>query len=58
MHHDWRQAGIEPAIEDMLADPIVHAIMRRDRIGEHDVRAAIARARGTATHSPRARTAR
>jgi len=43
---DWRRAGIEPTIDDMLADPIVHALMRCDRIGEHDVRAAIARALG------------
>ncbi len=45
MQQDWRHAGIEPAIDDMLADPIVHAIMRRDGIGEGEVRAAIAHAR-------------
>jgi hypothetical protein len=45
VQHNWRQAGIEPAIEEMLADPIVHAIWRRDRIGETEVRQAIARAR-------------
>lgn len=45
MHQNWRQAGIEPAIEEMFTDPIVHAIWRRDRIGETEVRQAIARAR-------------
>ena len=48
MQQDWRQAGIEPAIDNMLADPIVHAVMRRDGLQEVDIRAVIARA------SPRA----
>lgn len=52
MHQDWRRAGPEPAIDDMLADPIIHAVMRRDRIGESDVRAAIARARGVLPAEP------
>lgn len=41
----WRHAGIEPSLDDMLADPIVHAVMRRDGIGEREVRLAIAHAR-------------
>ena len=45
MNDTWRHAGTEPAIDDMLADPIVHAVMRRDGIGEGEVRAALARAR-------------
>ena len=32
----------EPAIDEMLKDPIVRLVMRRDGIGEADVRAAIA----------------
>jgi hypothetical protein len=32
----------EPAIDDMLDDPIVRLVMRRDGITERDVRAAIA----------------
>ena len=49
MTNDWRHAGIEPAIDEMLADPIVLAVMRRDRIGEQDVRRAMAQARPGAT---------
>ena len=45
MNDTWRHAGNEPAIDDMLADPIVHAVMRRDGIGEGEVRAALAHAR-------------
>lgn len=26
----WSEAGQEPKIEDLMADPIVHLVMRRD----------------------------
>lgn len=32
----------EPSVDDLLRDPIVHILMRHDRITEADVRAAIA----------------
>ena len=32
----------EPALDDVLNDPIVHLVMRRDGIGVAEVRAAIA----------------
>ena len=35
----------EPPIDEMLADPIVRLVMRRDRIGPGEVRAAIEAAR-------------
>jgi hypothetical protein len=35
----------EPALDEVLADPIVHLVMRRDGIGPGEVRAAIERAR-------------
>lgn len=45
----------EPPIHEMLADPIVHLVMRRDNLGPADVRAAIERGRaalhGQAPHS-------
>lgn len=28
----WLEAGEEPALVDLLADPMVHAVMRRDSI--------------------------
>ena len=35
-------AGIEPALADLLADPVLHALLARDRLSLDDVRAAIA----------------
>ena len=32
----------EPTLDDVLDDPVVHLLMRRDGIGEAEVRAAIA----------------
>lgn len=32
----------EPLLEDVLADPIVHSVMRRDRVGLDDLRTLIA----------------
>jgi len=44
MTADRRWAGCEPALDDMLADPIVRAVMARDGICEHDLRRLVARA--------------
>lgn len=38
-------AGIEPPLRELLADPIVHAVMRRDRIGPDHVWSAVRAAR-------------
>jgi len=35
----------EPEIDEVLSDPIVHLVMRRDRIGMAEVRAAVDGAR-------------
>jgi len=40
---DWLTG--EPRIRDMLSDPIVHLVMRRDNLGPTDVWTAIDRAR-------------
>jgi hypothetical protein len=32
--HGYEEAGIEPSIAEVLAEPIVHAVMRRDSISE------------------------
>jgi hypothetical protein len=41
----WNAAGPEPALEDLLYDPIVELLMRRDRIGRDDIRRAVDYAR-------------
>jgi hypothetical protein len=28
----WLEAGKEPALVDLLADPVMHAVMRRDSV--------------------------
>jgi hypothetical protein len=28
----WGRPGVEPALSDVLADPLVHAVMRRDGV--------------------------
>ena len=37
----WTQGGIEPLIDELLSDPIVVAVMRRDGLRPEDVRAAL-----------------
>lgn len=37
----WEHAGIEPAIDEMLHDPIVVTLMRRDRITREQIEALI-----------------
>ena len=39
----WREAGREPPLNDVLADPIVQALMRRDGISEARLRDIICR---------------
>lgn len=41
----WRCAGVEPALGDLLNDPLTALVMRRDGIGRDDVMAAVAEAR-------------
>ncbi len=33
----WSEAGREPRIEDLMADPIVHLVMRRDGLTANQV---------------------
>lgn len=42
---DWSSAGIEPRVQEILEDPIVRLVMRRDRLAAADVRAVIDEAR-------------
>ena len=57
MTQDYREAGVEPSVEDLMSDPIVHLILRRDRITPADTWAAVTDARRS-LHRQRARTAR
>ena len=38
----YERAGIEPDFQELLADPILHAVMARDGITEETVRAVLA----------------
>jgi len=49
--NDWMRSGTEPALDEMLGDPIVMALMRRDGVTERHVRDLVARARGRRSHS-------
>ncbi len=39
---DYARGGIEPPLREMLADPVVHAVMRRDRVQHHESRVVLA----------------
>ena len=43
--HPWSAGGCEPRLDEVLADPIVHQIMRRDGVAPDDLRTHIARVR-------------
>jgi hypothetical protein len=38
----WREAGDEPGLGDVLADPLIHLVMKRDGLLRADLEAAIA----------------
>ena len=40
----WQNAGEEPALADVLADPLVHQVMRRDGVSFQQLQTVIARA--------------
>ena len=41
----YEKPGQEPCLEDVLADPIVHAVMRRDRVTVHELQSVIGTAK-------------
>jgi hypothetical protein len=41
----WQEAGVEPDLCDVLADPLVHAVMRRDGVSQAQLRHVVTRAR-------------
>jgi hypothetical protein len=42
---NWAHSGVEPKLDDVIADPIVHMVMRRDNVTSADLLRMIARAR-------------
>lgn len=48
----WSEAGVEPAVEELLSDPIVLLIMKRDGLSVGDVRRSIGAAHGGPVGSP------
>lgn len=44
-HHAYSAAGIEPTIAEMLSEPIVRAVMRRDSVDDATIVRVIAEAR-------------
>ncbi len=44
-HHAWREAGKEPSLREVLADPLVHLVMRRDGVTLTQLEAVLARAK-------------
>lgn len=45
MSHHYQQAGVEPPLDEVLADPIVHLLLRRDRIEVRDLAQYLVKAR-------------
>ncbi len=45
MRRDYAHAGAEPALEELLCDPIVQLMMRRDGVARRDVERVIEAAR-------------
>ena len=41
MSQAWREAGPEPALEELFADPIFALLLERDRLSLASVRAAV-----------------
>ena len=48
----WRDAGIEPTLSEMLADPTVQAVMRRDGVTPAQLWAQVERARHRIPRQP------
>ncbi|MGO8921193.1 MAG: hypothetical protein ACLQJR_35355 [Stellaceae bacterium] len=53
----WLGAGQEPALEEVLADPLVHLVMRRDGVTPGDLASVIAAAQARLQGDPCCRCA-
>ena len=52
MERDWRRAGIELALQEVMAEPIVHLVMRRDRLTVDNVWAVVEEVRRRQADAP------
>jgi hypothetical protein len=52
MEPDWRRAGVELALHEVMAEPIVHLVMRRDRLTDDDVWAVVEEVRRRQAEAP------
>ena len=52
MERDWRRAGVELALHEVMAEPIVHLVMRRDRLTADDVLAVVEEVRRRQAEAP------
>jgi len=52
----WAEAGVEPRLDDMIADPLVRVIMRHDGVSTEELRSMLealrARRREASTDNP------
>jgi hypothetical protein len=52
MATDWGRPGVEPQVEEIVHDPIVQLIMRRDRLTVAQIMATVTRARARLRSAP------
>ena len=52
MERDWRRAGVELALHEVMAEPIVHLVMRRDGLRPEDVWAIVGEVRRRQAAAP------
>jgi hypothetical protein len=52
MEPDWRRAGFELPLHEVMAEPIVHLVMRRDGLTPEDVWAVVEEVRHRQAEAP------
>jgi hypothetical protein len=52
MQRDWRRAGVELALNEVMAEPIVHLVMRRDGLTPEDIWAVVEEVRRRQAEAP------
>ena len=48
----WAQAGVEPKIDDMIADPLVGVVMRHDGVSTEELRSMLEALRARRREAP------
>ena len=52
VNRNWMEAGVEPVLCEVLSDPLVHLVMRRDGVTQSELRGVVAQARTTLGVAP------